>query len=354
MYLPDLMKCEDGSPVLSPAQWERRRKELLHVLETEQYGIQPRYHGKTRGEITDVLTPCCAGHAQLEKIQITFETPGGPFSFPLLFFCPSDHQPHPLILFINFRPDAYDPYFPAEEIIDHGFALAVFCYTDITSDDGNMKKGLAGLYARSHPETDWGKLSMWAFGASRALDYLLTRQEVDRRSVAVAGHSRLGKAALLCGALDERVRFTFANCSGCGGDALEQTKHPGAEDYAFMAHTFPYWFCGNRNQYIDPAVPRPYDQHFLLAAIAPRYVAVGSAQEDTWADPFSAQLCCAAASPAWTIHGLPGFVGPQAPAQVNTAYGDGCIGYHLRDGVHFFSRQDWLRYMAFAKKHMAE
>ena len=228
------------------------------------------------------------------------------------------------------------------------------CYTDITADDGDWGSGLCGHYPRKHPDTDPGKLVFWAYAASRALDVLTLRPEVDARNIAVIGHSRLGKAALLCGAQDTRIRFTCANDAGCGGDALEQTKHPGAEDYAAMARSFPYWFCGNRSRYIDHPEERPYDQHFLLGAIAPRFAAVSSASLDRWADPYSQQLCCAAASPAWKLHGLRGFVGTESPAAVGAAYPEGHIAYHLRGGLHYLSRQDWLFYMDFVRRHKGE
>lgn len=352
MFSPDLLTALDGTPVTSPEQWPERRKELLGILEREQYGLWPAYHGVTQGRICEEIKPCCAGHARHEKLSITFDTPSGAFSFPMQFVYPADGQAHPLMLHINFHPNLYNQYCPVEEMIDNGFALGYICYSDITSDDADMTNGLAACYPRRCAETDWGKLSMWAFAASRALDYLLTRSEVDGRNVAVIGHSRLGKAALLCGAHDQRIRFVLANCSGCGGDALEQTKHEGAETYAFMDKTFSYWFCGNRRKYISHPSALPYDQHFLLASIAPRYVAVGSAKEDTWADPLSQQLCCVAASPAWSLFGKTGFSASQHPAQIGDVWHDGCIGYHLRDGVHFLSRQDWLKYISFIKRHL--
>ena len=268
------------------------------------------------------------------------------------FIYPVDKGASPLLIFLNFDKDVYGPYCPLEEIIDHGFALGYVCYQDITSDDADMTNGLSGRFPRHHPNTDWGKLSMWAFGASRALDYLITRDETDPRNVAVIGHSRLGKAALLSGACDERFRFTISNDSGCGGAALEQTKHAGAEGYAHMKMAFPFWFCQNRHRYADSQELMPYDQHFLLGAIAPRYVAVGSAEQDAWADPVSEQLCCVAASPAWELHRMKGFSGPEEPAPADTAYPEGSVGYHLRRGVHYLSRQDWLRYMAFIGRHL--
>ena len=197
-------------------------------------------------------------------------------------------------------------------------------------------------------------------GATRDLMETLRTAKANGAKIILITHyddapgAALADVVLLCGAQDARVRFTCANDAGCGGDALEQTKHPGAEDYAAMARSFPYWFCGNRSRYIDHPEERPYDQHFLLGAIAPRFAAVSSASLDRWADPYSQQLCCAAASPAWELHGLRGFVGTESPAAVGAAYPEGHVAYHLRGGLHYLSRQDWLFYMDFVRRHKGE
>ena len=349
---PDLLTMRDGTPVSDAAQWPRRRAELLDVLGREMYGVMPPAPAAVHGEIESVDDACCAGHARLEHIRLSFDTPGGVFAFPLRFVCPARPGPHPLFIYLSFSAELYNMYCPVEEIVDHGYALAVIPYLDVTSDDADMTNGLAGRYPRSAP-SDWGKLAMWAWAASRAADYLAARPEIDAANLAVIGHSRLGKAALVCGAWDERFRFVFANDSGCGGAGPEQLKRPGTETYARMQASFPFWGCENWANHLDSIAPRMFDQHCLLAAIAPRYVAVGSADRDAWADPLSEQLGCLAASPAWTLHGLPGYLGPEEPVQAGSAYLDGHVGYHLREGIHFLSRQDWLNYIAFADRHRA-
>ena len=199
MYMPDLLTMADGTSVTSSAQWEARRGELLNILAREQYGtFLPPSTASAR--VMAPSTPACAGHALQETLEVRFDTPAGEFAFPLRFLYPADGQAHPLFLLLNFRPLIPDIYCPAEEILDNGFALAVVCYTDITADDGDWGSGLCGHYPRKHPDTDPGKLVFWAYAASRALDVLTLRPEVDARNIAVIGHSRLGKAALLCGA----------------------------------------------------------------------------------------------------------------------------------------------------------
>lgn len=350
--MPDLMTMLDGSPVTSPDQWPERRAELLDVLGRELYGVMPPAPAAVRGDVDAVDPTCCAGHARLEKLRLSFDTPSGPFTFPAQFLYPATGGPHPLVIHLSFATEATGWSCPAEEIIDRGYALAHIRYTDVTSDDADMTSGLAGRYPREGG-TAWGKLAMWAWAASRAADYFLTRPEIDGANLAVIGHSRLGKAALVCGAWDERFRFVIANDSGCGGAALDQRARPDAENYARMHVSFPYWGCDNWRNHLDPAQPRPFDQHMLLAAVAPRHVIAGSAAADLWADPLAEQQGCMAASPAWALHGLPGYVGPEEPARSGEAYHDGRIGYHLRDGVHYLSRRDWLSYLAFMDRHRA-
>lgn len=351
-FYPDLMVFENGAPVTGAADWPKRREELLDILRREEYGYAPLPPAEVTAEVTEVDTVCASGHARLEYINLSFQAEKGGFCLPFKFFAPNDGERHPTVVLINFRPEPYDRSFPAEEILENGFALALVCYEDITKDDGDFSDKLAGLYSRPADGTGWGKISLWAFGVSRVVDYIQTRSEVDAEQIAVAGHSRLGKTALWCGAQDERVKFVLVNDSGCGGAALEQTKHEGGETIAVMAERFPYWFCENRSKYAQSTENMPFDQHFLVAAVAPRYVAIGSASLDAWADQYSEQLSAVAASPVWEILGRKGFIGPTDPASIGDAFGEGAVSYHLRDGIHFLGRGDWLHYMRFMKEHM--
>lgn len=349
--LPPLMPHPITNPENPIPEWEARKKEILDLLRKEEYGFAPPAPSCVKGEVLEQDFECCCGHAVLEKIQISFPTPKGNFSFPLKFFVPQKEGNSPLFLLINFRPDSYDRYFPAEEIIDRGFGLAVLYYEDVSTDDGNFKNLLPGQYDLPDSQTGWGKISIWAWAASRAIDYLITRPEVDSKNIAVIGHSRLGKTALWCAAQDERVSFVCSNEAGCAGTSLEHIKHPGAETTQDIVTRFPYWFCGNYQKYAGKPDDMPFDQHFLLAAIAPRYVAAGSANRDLWADPYAEQLCCLAASQAWNYYGKTGFSGTETPFQTGEFSNHGEIAYHLRDGVHFLGRADWLRYMDFIERH---
>ena len=341
-FLPELLRFADGTEVTSAADWEARRHEIRTLLEQYEYGVTPPYAGATVGEVTKTVEKCAAGHGVQEELKITFPTSSGDFSFPAHFFYPSDGKPHFTFVMLNFRPDAYDQYCPVEEIIDNGFGVAIVYYESVTSDSG-AEDGLAACYPRREDGTDWGKLGMWAFAASRLGDYLLTRKEVS--ALGVVGHSRLGKTALWCGAQDERFQVVCSNDSGCCGAAYEREKHGNSETVKAITEEFPHWFCKNFLAYAKAPDERPFDQHFLLAMMAPRRLCIGSASLDDWADQYGEQLSCIGASPAWKLLGCRGFVGKETPASVGETMSDGEVQYHLRDGLHFFSRNDWAQYM---------
>lgn len=347
-FTPDILTFADGAKVENESDWNKRRKEILEILSREEYGFMPSAPEKVTGKVIKSVEKCCSGHAVLEKIEISFDTPKGEFSFPLYFFVPNKKGKSPLILHIKFNSEPYDKYYPTEEIIDNGFAVAAFNYEDVTTDNGDFENGMAKMFDRDE-NTGWGKISMWAYAASRAIDYLSEREEVDSDNIAVAGHSRLGKTALWCGANDERVKFVLSNGSGCSGASYERAKHEGAETVADIVRVFPYWFCGNYKKYVNSAERMPFDQHFLIAACAPRYVCVGDASKDAWADQYSEQLACIGASDAWKIFDKDGYIGVKRPAKVGERFPKGEICYHLRDGIHFFGRPDWLSYMKFVK-----
>lgn len=349
-FQPELMTFTDGTKVRTIADWTKRREELIKLLSANLFGVTPEKPASVTGTVTATDAKCCSGHAVHETVQISFDTPKGPFSFPMELLTPKTGTPVPMFLLINFRKGIYDMYFPTEEIIDNGFALGVIYYEDVTTDDGNFENGIAPMYERRGPDA-WGKIGMWAFAMSRAIDYLETRPEIDKERIAAIGHSRLGKTALWCAAQDERVKYVCSNDSGCCGAALERTRHEGGETLERITSVFPFWFCENAKKNVGHEKEMPYDQHFLLAACAPRFAMVGSASLDNWADQYSEQLCCIAATPAWQLFGKKGFTGPETPAKVGDDFGEGDVAYHLRDGVHFLGRADWLSYMDFVKKH---
>lgn len=329
------------------------KPEMLEVLLHEEYGYLPAMPRSVSAEVVETNNKFCAGKAPLKSLRVTCETEQGSFAFPVSYVCPRRVEgPVPCIILLNFRDLVPDQYLPSEELVDEGVAVLSFCYKDVTSDDGDFSSGLAGVIypdGRTEP-TQCGKIGLWAWAAMRVMDIAQTLPELDHARIGVVGHSRLGKTALLTGALDERFACAFSNDSGCSGAALSRGKHERAETIRHIYDRFPYWFCENYAKYVDHEDDAPFDQHMLIAANAPHRVYAASAVEDLWADPVNEYLGCVAASPFYEAQGMVGFVHPDREPQVGDVFQDGNIGYHLRAGVHYLSREDWRHYLDFLKK----
>ena len=325
------------------------RKEMLDILAAEEYGVMPPAPDELSFSVQeDIIPNFCGGKAICSRITANCEIYGKRFSFPFYSTTHTDGKKHPFFVHINFRSDIPDKHQPTEELIDNGFNILSFCHNDVTRDNDDFTDGLAGvLYENGErlPHSA-GKIAMWAWAAQRVMDYAEMHAEMfDLDCAVVCGHSRLGKTALLCGAVDERFNFVYSNDSGCSGAAITRGKR--GETVADICDSFSYWFCESYRKYIRAEEKMPFDQHFLVASISPRKVMIGSAHEDIWADPLCEQLCCFAASPAFKN----GFVCPDRVADVGEVFLDGDIGYHLRHGKHFFSREDWNRLILFIKHH---
>ncbi|MDO4550882.1 MAG: hypothetical protein Q4C96_06480 [Planctomycetia bacterium] len=263
---------------------------------------------------------------------------------------------------------------PVKKILDEGFALATFCYQDVQPDVKTASDhGIMGIYAKDFSSTDennetsdfsqnpeisppadsWGAISAWAWGLRRALDYMETDKIFDTSKVILMGHSRLGKTALWAGASDPRFAIIISNNSGCGGAAISRREF--GETVSKINQTFPHWFCKNFHAYGTKVNDLPFDQHELIALIAPRPVYISSALEDLWADPYGEFLAAFHAADVYKLFGTDAFGNISDPSKLpplNTSVG-GKIGYHIRTGKHGVTDFDWTQFLRFAKKHFS-
>lgn len=332
---------------------EECRQYIVDILSRNIYGRTPEYSSSVSGRMTYKHESCFGGRGRHYHYELTVSTPGGSFKFPLFLSIPKTDEKIPLIVYISFEFNVPSGMLPEEEIVESGVAVARFNCLDIAADDpkDGFSTGAAPLFERRETSDDnWGAIGMWAWAASRSLDFLLTLGFFDTERLAVLGQSRLGKTALWCGAQDTRFKYVFSNNSGCSGDALTRGKV--GEDIETITRVFPHWFCEKYREYRGDGISNmPFDQHFLLAAIAPRRAAVGASSLDTWADPISEYLCCAAASPAWERLGLPGFIAPtDRYPKSGEHFDEGYVAFHQREGTHSICREDWMRYIDILKK----
>ena len=354
------------------------RAKTLQLFADNVYGHAPAAIPRFRIEVIEEDNAALGGLAHRLQLRVTLFSSGLRSYFHLLVYTPAA-TPHavPVFLGLNFHgnhtvhadpaivlPESWCPNdetkgvadhranaagrgasasrWPVETILKLGYGLAtVYCGDFAPDDPAHVHEGILAFYNDvATPDTRGGAISAWAWGLGRAMDLLAALPDVDAGSVAVIGHSRLGKAALWAGAGDERFAMVVSNESGCTGAALSRRRF--GERLVHINDRFPYWFAERYHTFNEREQDLPVDQHQLLALIAPRKLYVASASEDLWADPRGEYLALAAAAPAWSLQL------PAEPPPAEDALHIGSLGYHMRSGPHSITSYDWLQYLAFA------
>lgn len=387
--LPAILEGADGQKVETVDAWEgHRRAEILQLFKQHVYGEVPQvaYQMKVKAfpEHTEALNKL----ARRKQIRFTFKANGKTCEMDLLIYLPADAMDRvPIFLGYNFYgnhtihedkgiklTDSWvrtneefgitgnqatkasrgvrSHRWPVEDILERGYGVATIYYGDIDPDyDDGFQNGIHPLFYRrnqSRPlDHEWGSIAAWAWGLSRAMDYLQTDRHVDYERVAVVGHSRLGKAALWAGAMDERFAMVISNESGCGGAALSRRRI--GETVGRINRAFPHWFNETFNDYNENEDALPVDQHMLMALMAPRPLYIASAQGDQWADPKGEFLSGKLAAPVYELYGLKGLPSEEQPPLGEQRMKQ--VGYHVRAGKHDLTALDWELFMNFADKH---
>lgn len=362
MLLEDLSKRKLPPVLMADTTiegWPSRRKEIIEMFAKEVYGYSPIPPTDVRGEQVTEETRIWDGNVLHQRISINFTTQKGDFSFPIDLLTPTKRENSPLIIYISFHEYPLNDhltlkYLPVDDIVSSGYAVAVMHYNDVTKDlEPDFTTGLAAMYDRSSDDgTLWGKISMWAWAASRVMDFVQTLDYVDKKRIFCVGHSRLGKTALWCGVQDERFAATVSNDSGCSGAAITRDKQ--GETVKDITTQFPFWFCKNYHKYAGREHEMPFDQHQLLAAMAPRLLYVASADEDIWADPQSEFLSCVAANEAYHLLDKKGIIHKNRYPETGESLHEGKIGYHLRAGTHFLARFDWKQILLYMDRALSD
>ncbi len=321
--LPDPFVLKNGKRVVTKGDWKKRRQEIQTLLENDEYGHLPPAPRNLRATLVSSLV-VNNGAARQEKISVSCG-PRHAVKFDLELLIPQGKkEPFAVIL----TGDAGTTPIP-DEVVARGYLLAHFDRTQFAPDDATRDKGIYPLY----PQSDAGALAAWAWGYSRAVDYLLQRPDVDAKRIAIAGHSRGGKAVALAGALDKRIALTFPNQSGTGGASPFRLPGKGSESIAKITGRFGYWFHPHLQTFAGREAQLPFDQHFLLALIAPRALLLNTALQDPYSNPASTHQSFLATREVFDFLGA-----------------SDKIGSHVRDGGHSFGAQDWQVLLDFADR----
>lgn len=376
--LPDPLVCADGSRVTNSEMWlQKRRPEILELYRENIFGRSPEVGTNVTFNVWETATNALGGTATRKQIEINFSgTADGPFAH-LLLYTPAGKISAPTFFCLAFGgnytviDDPAIAIFPEwnwktkqfgmpknpmrgsaarnwkiSEAIARGYGIAIVNYNEIEPD----LSGGAGFKFGVHknfptPEKNgWGAIGAWAWGASRALDYLQADRDVDAARVILFGHSRLGKTVLWAGAQDPRFAAIIANCSGEMGASLSRRDY--GETVNDVARSFPYWMAGNFKKYSGHWTNLPVDSHSLLALIAPRPLFLNSGSEDKWGDPHGEFLAARAAAPVYELFGKSGISEKEFPPLDQPLRH--AVWFNCHVGKHDVLPSDWDKFLDFA------
>jgi hypothetical protein len=364
--LPDALKLDNGKPVKTAQQWwKQRRPQIVEYFDREVYGRQPLHvpgvswavaetKNETIGGIA-VVTRKLLGHVDNSSyplvnvdIELYLTTPVGAKGVPVI---------------IEFFPPEWAARIPPqpsptwqEQVIARGWACAILSPTSIQADNGaGLTRGIIGLVNKGQPRKpdDWGSLRAWAWGASRALDYLATDPAVDAKRAVIEGVSRYGKASLVTMAYEPRFAIGFIGSSGMGGAALHRRRIGELLENVASSGEY-HWMAGNYIKYAGPLTAKdlPVDAHELIALSAPRPLFIGAgnpAQGDAWVDPRGMFMATVAASPVYRLLGRRALDTTEFPP-IETPLTAGELAYRQHAGGHT-SGPNWPTFLDFAARY---
>ena len=358
--LPGVLKTTKGQIITNTSGWEnKRRPEILSLFENNVYGQMPKDYDSLRFVVTNEAGDAMSGKARLKEVTLSIWKAGRSVDIQLTLFLPNrGKKPSPVFLLINNRSkrntdpsrDTLSEFWPAEMVIDSGYAIAAFHISDAAPDDKvAYVNGVLKLYPEQiNADNGMKAIGAWAWGASRVLDYFEKDKNIDAKRVGIVGHSRGGKAALWTGAQDKRFALVFSNCSGNTGAALSRRKF--GETVKRINDQFPHWFANNYKKYNDNETALPIDQHMLVALIAPRPLYTTNASKDLWADPKGSYLSLKNAEKVYELYDRHSRL-PLNPPALNSPVIHSILGYHNREGIHDLTAYDWDNFIRFANYH---
>ena len=395
----------DGRRVNTRDQWvTERRPELLALFQHYMYGALPPQPRTVAGSTEREDRKAFGGKATLREVSITFGPPELP-PIHLMLIIPNQRKgPAPVVLSMNYFGNhtlVRDPavrlstaWMPErgegvvnnlstdasrgtwadiwriEYMLQRGYAVATFYNGDIDPDRPE-RRGIQTHFKKSDPSNDCGTVAAWAWGLQRAVDYLVTAPEVDRDRIIVTGHSRLGKAALVAAAFDERIAMAIPHQAGSGGSAPSrattkfakgdqativgppvQSKYPlkPPETVKQLNDKFPHWFNARFKEFNDQSDRLPFDQHCLVALCAPRPVLLSNGRLDTWINPEGQFEVLRAAAPVYRLLGAGGFDQTAIPQDGELV--GGTLAFFIRAGAHSLKPEDWKAFLDFADRNL--
>jgi len=319
-FPPDpLADVDTGAPITTREQWARQRERIRDLYQRWVFGRMPPpptdLKAQVMGETKD-------GEVTVRDVLLTFG-PNGRARLRLQLLIPPGAGPFPVFLTNHPRTRPW-----VATAVRRGYIGCIYFAADPiygNTDDSES-------FLEAYPDFDFSTLARWAWAASRAVDHLLGLPMVKKDQIAITGHSRNGKQALLAAAFDDRIGAVALSSGNTGeGNLWRYTTDAFAnESIEQITTNFPHWFHPRFRFFVGREHLLPVDQNLLMAMVAPRGLLLASAYAEAQGAPFGFELAYRSVKTVYEWM--------KAPSRV---------GLSLREGEHPTTAEDIERYIDF-------
>jgi pimeloyl-ACP methyl ester carboxylesterase len=277
-FLPDPLMISEGgkeTPIMTVDQWRKKRELIKKEFEYWVSGTRPP---APKSFETNILSERIEGGTRLQMIELRFG-PGNKARMRLELMIPEGKGPFPVYM-TQWNHRSW-----AQLAVRRGYIGCIYAASDGNDDTQD--------YLALYPEYDFSRLMRRAWGASRVVDYLYTRKEVNKDQIALTGHSRNGKQTIWAAAFDERIAAAIPSSCGTGGMTPWRYSDPQYcnESLDAICTTFPDWFHPRLRFFIGREDKLPVEQNLLVSLIAPRILLVHYSVMEAEINPWVNEQC---------------------------------------------------------------
>ncbi|MFV0379571.1 MAG: hypothetical protein ACK5KQ_01920 [Anaerorhabdus sp.] len=372
--LPNILQFKNGDTVDTVEEMELRKTEIVELFKENVYGEVPNYAYELSYNVIEEDKSAINGLATRKQVEITITTKLGKSSATLLMYIPNNIETAATFLALNvggnltvynddkiIATDLIDDKkvdelrgsksdrWPVEKIINSGYIFTTIHCDDFAPNNSDYNSRWIKIFGGDSKTEEFKTIAAWSFGLSKTIDYLVTEKSVDAEKIMTVGHSRFAKASLWAAAQDERIAVAFANSSGTVGSSLSRENT--GEPVSAINFLFKNWFVDKFDEYSKNEESMEFDQHMLLAAIAPRKVYLSNGTIDFWADPVGEYESLKLAASALNIYGYNSTLAKEKPGAdypIHTEY----FGWHNVDRNHNIGTDNWEYYLDYVNEFL--
>ena len=277
-FLPEpLETTKNGKvyPIQSKTEWQQKREEIKREF---QHWISGTIPPPPQNIESRILSDRNEDGTRIQIIELRFG-PDRKAKMTFELMVPQGKGPFPVYM------TQWTHRNWAQLAVRRGYIGCVYAAADDHDD--------TQAYQAIYPEYDFTCLMRRAWGASRVVDYLLTRPEVKTSQIAITGHSRNGKQSLWAAAFDDRFAAVISSSCGTGGVTPWRYSDPQYCNQTIddICSNAAHWFHPRLRFFFGREDKLPIDQNLLLSLITPRALLIHYSVMERQLNPWATEQC---------------------------------------------------------------